>query len=154
MLQRGSVCCLDKLRHNKFWYNLHSRVVGLRRSGGGLWITLRCVALFLFPCIHVHISAFYCCWIEVLQPSSKQLLVHILTPETDNCPSCISRREKMTVENIWWSVSTKECCLTRWRSNQPPSDHQSDVNLTEAIYCIEIGPIIVLMMFVLYRGFG
>ena len=34
--------------------------------------------------------------------SSKQLtsIVHILSPETDNCPSWISGREGMTVENI------------------------------------------------------
>ena len=36
--------------------------------------------------------------------------MHILSPETDNCPSWISRRERMTVENISWSISTKECC--------------------------------------------
>ena len=31
--------------------------------------------------------------------------MHILSPETDNCPSWISRRERMTVENISWSIS-------------------------------------------------
>ena len=34
--------------------------------------------------------------------------MHILSPETDNCPSWISRRERMAVENILWSTSTKE----------------------------------------------
>ena len=29
--------------------------------------------------------------------------MHILSPETDNCPSWISGRERMTVENILWS---------------------------------------------------
>ena len=44
--------------------------------------------------------------------SSKRLtsIVYILSPETDNCPSWISGRERMTVENISWSISTKECC--------------------------------------------
>ena len=37
-------------------------------------------------------------------------IVHILLPETDKCPSWISRRERMTIENILWSISTKECC--------------------------------------------
>ena len=34
--------------------------------------------------------------------SSKRFtsIVHILSPETDNCPSWISRRERMTIENI------------------------------------------------------
>ena len=41
-------------------------------------------------------------------------IVHILSPETDNCPSWISVRERMTVENISWSISTKECCRPRW----------------------------------------
>ena len=39
--------------------------------------------------------------------------MHILSPETDNCPSWISGRERMTVENISWSISTKECCRPR-----------------------------------------
>ena len=37
-------------------------------------------------------------------------IVHILSPETDNCPSWIRGRERMTEENISWSISTKECC--------------------------------------------
>ena len=41
--------------------------------------------------------------------------MHILSPETDNCPSWISGRERMTVENISWSISTKECCRPRVR---------------------------------------
>ena len=49
----------------------------------------------------------------------------ILSPETDNCPSWISRREIMTLENISWSISMKECCWTQWRSNQ------SDAHSTE-----------------------
>ena len=36
--------------------------------------------------------------------------MHILSQETDNCSSWISGRERMTVENISWSISTKECC--------------------------------------------
>ena len=54
--------------------------------------------------------------------SLKQLtsIVHILLPETDNCLSWISGRERMTVENISWS-STKECCrLLRGLSLRPP----------------------------------
>ena len=39
--------------------------------------------------------------------------MHILSPETDNCPSWISGRERMTVWNISWSISTKECCRPR-----------------------------------------
>ena len=74
-------------------------------------------------------------WVEVLQPSQpirvmssqtvnltmhflgrfrplsgKLVYVHSLSPETDNCPSWISRRERMTVENISWSTSMRECC--------------------------------------------
>ena len=39
--------------------------------------------------------------------------MHILSPETDNCLSWVSGRERMTVENISWSISTKECCRPR-----------------------------------------
>ena len=65
--------------------------------------------------------------------SSKRLtsIVHILPPETDNCPSWISGRERMTVENISWSISTKECCRPRRGSNLRPHGLQSDVHPTE-----------------------
>ena len=65
--------------------------------------------------------------------SSKRLtsIVHILSPETDNCPSWISGRERMTVENISWSISTKECCRPRQGSNPRPPGLQSDAYPTE-----------------------
>ena len=60
--------------------------------------------------------------------SSKRLtsIVHSLSPETDNCPSWISGRERMTVENISWSISTKECCRPRRGLNPRPPGLQSD----------------------------
>ena len=55
-------------------------------------------------------------------------IVHILSPQTDNCPSWISRMERMTVENISWSIATKEGCRT-WRGSNPQlPDHQLDVH--------------------------
>ena len=52
--------------------------------------------------------------------------MHILLPETDNCPSWISGRDRMTVQNISWSISTKECCRP-WRGLNPrPPGLQSD----------------------------
>ena len=53
-------------------------------------------------------------------------IVHILSPETDNCPSWISGRERMTVENISWSISTKECCRPRLGLNPRPPGLQLD----------------------------
>ena len=60
--------------------------------------------------------------------SSKRLtsIVHILSPETDNCPSWISGRERMTIENISWSISTKECCRPRQGLNPRPPGLQLD----------------------------
>ena len=52
--------------------------------------------------------------------------MHILSPETDNCPSWISGRERMTVENILWSLSTKDCCRPRRGLNPRPPGLQSD----------------------------
>ena len=52
--------------------------------------------------------------------------MHILSSETDNCPSWISGREKMTVENISWSISTNECCRPRRGLNPRPPGLQSD----------------------------
>ena len=62
------------------------------------------------------------------QASSKYLtsIVHSLPPETDNCPSWISGRERMTVDNISWSISTKECCRPRQGLNPRPPGLQSD----------------------------
>ena len=57
--------------------------------------------------------------------------VHNLLPETDNCLSWISGRERMTVENISWSISMEECCQT-WRGLNPrPPYLQSDAKPTE-----------------------
>ena len=53
-------------------------------------------------------------------------IVHILSPETDNCPSWISKRERMTVENISRSISTKECCQPVQGLNLRPPGVQSD----------------------------
>ena len=52
--------------------------------------------------------------------SSKRLtsIVHILSPATDNCPSWISGRERMTVENISRSISMKGCCWP-WQGLNP-----------------------------------
>ena len=55
--------------------------------------------------------------------SCKPACVLILSPETDNCPSWISGSERMTGENISWSISTKECCQTQRWSNPQPADH-------------------------------
>ena len=57
--------------------------------------------------------------------------MHILSPETDNCPSWISRKERMTVENISWSISMKECCRPRRGSNPRPPGLQLDTHPTE-----------------------
>ena len=59
----------------------------------------------------------YC--IAVFRPSqlngscrarSLTSIVRSLLKDTDNCPSWISGMERMTVENLSWSISTKECC--------------------------------------------
>ena len=52
--------------------------------------------------------------------------MHILSPETDNCPSWIIGRERMIVENISWSISAKECCRPRRGLNPRPPGLQSD----------------------------
>ena len=59
--------------------------------------------------------------------SPQSVLIHILLPEIDHCPSWISRREKMMiVENISWSISTKECCGTWWRWNHDQQTGEND----------------------------
>ena len=57
--------------------------------------------------------------------------MHILSPETDNYPSWINGRERITVENISYSISTKECCRPQRGLNPRPSGLQSDGDPTE-----------------------
>ena len=59
--------------------------------------------------------------------------MHILSQETDNCPSWISGRERMTVDNSSWSNFTKECCPSWQGSNSEPPAHQLDTHLTEPL---------------------
>ena len=69
----------------------------------------------------------HCSWASVL--GSLPVLIHILSPITDNCPSCIGKRERMAVEIISWPISTKEFCRT-WVSNSRPSAYQADAHRT------------------------
>ena len=50
-----------------------------------------------------------------LSPSTS--IVHILLPETDNCPSWISGRERMTTENISWSNLHERMVHSKNKSN-------------------------------------
>ena len=66
------------------------------------------------------------------QPSKRLTsTVHIISPETDNCLSWISGREKMTVENISWSNHREKMLPNRRGSNPQPPDHQTDAHPTE-----------------------
>ena len=55
-------------------------------------------------------------WTCIFEPNP--VFVPSPSSETDNCPSWISRRERMNVENISWSVSMKECCWTHCMRDQ------------------------------------
>ena len=63
--------------------------------------------------------------------SSKRLtsIMHILMPETDNCPSWINGRGRMTIENISWSVSTEECCPGGGRTRDLLITSRMDIQL-------------------------
>ena len=60
------------------------------------------------------------------------VFVHILLPETDNCPSWMSGTERMRKENISWSIYVKEYFwwIQRELNSQPP-DHQLNVHRTK-----------------------
>ena len=72
--------------------------------------------------------------VEVLRPSQPKGVMssavslpnHTFTGQIDNCPSWISGRKRMTVENISWSISMKECCRPRLGLNRRPPGLQSD----------------------------
>ena len=56
--------------------------------------------------------------------------MHILSPETDNCPSLISRRERMNVK-IFHDKSPRKDVADLARSNPQLPDHQLDAHPTE-----------------------
>ena len=66
-------------------------------------------------------------WAGLVLYADNQHLRIFFLPETDNCFSWISRRERMTIENISWSIFTNECCKTR-------SDQTSDLLITSQMH--------------------
>ena len=91
-------------------------------------------------------------WVEVLQPSPpirvmSSRSVYLTTLflgrlqavnqylrtffRQKNCPSWISSKDRMTVENISWSIATKEYRWTRKGLNPRSPGHQSDAHPTE-----------------------
>ena len=58
--------------------------------------------------------------------------MHILSPETDNCPSRISEKERMTTEYFMINL-TERMLPTRQGSNPQPPDHQLDTHQTEPL---------------------
>ena len=62
--------------------------------------------------------------------SSWPVFVHFLSPVTNNCTFLISRKGRMAVETISWSISTK-FMWPCWYLNLQPLDLQSD-SLTTA----------------------
>ena len=75
-------------------------------------------------------------WADLALCKRYPILVHSFASETNSCPSWISGRQRMTVENISWSFSTKERCRTRRGSNPRPPDHQSEADPTPLIDCL------------------
>ena len=63
--------------------------------------------------------------------SGLPVLCKFFLQKTDNCPSWISGRETMTIENISWSNLHEKLLPDPAVSNPQPSFHQSDANLTE-----------------------
>ena len=73
--------------------------------------------------------------------TSKRLtsIVHILSPENDNCSSWHNGMERMTIENISWSISMKECC---W-----PGEGPTPNLLIPSQICIQLWLRIYVVMF-------
>ena len=83
------------------------------------------------------------CWVQSvylatrllgrLSPLSGQpvLCTFFCQKLTTACPSWISGRERKTIKNISWSISTNKCCRPRRGLNPWPPGLQSDGALTE-----------------------
>ena len=64
-------------------------------------------------------------WAGLVLSAVNQYCAHSLA--RNNCPSWFSGRERMIIENISWSISTKECCRPSGNlTNSQPPEHQSD----------------------------
>ena len=62
---------------------------------------------------------------------SSIVLVHILSPEADHCPSWKGGTKRMTVGSISSSITMEECCRNQDGSNLRLPDIQLDMHLTE-----------------------
>ena len=60
-----------------------------------------------------------------------QYLVSILAPVTDNCPSWISRRERMVVEMFSWPNLNERMFCQTWGSNPQLSAYLADMHPIE-----------------------
>ena len=67
--------------------------------------------------------------------NGQPVLCIFFSPETDNCLSWINGRERMIVENISWSIATKECCRHR-RGTQAASEKKTFKNRMAAVVAI------------------
>ena len=127
----------DKLLQTPVWYKWSSHVLPVAPffEMHSLWSEFVCLFVLRF---YGPVNPMGSCRARSVYLTTRLLgrlkrltsIVHILSPETDNCPSWISRREKMTVENISWSISTKECCRPRRGLNpRPPGIKEVGVGL-------------------------
>ena len=81
---------------------------------------------FLYVCVvHIILNKL------LFKPTS---IVHILSPETYDCPSWISGRERMSVEKYFMINIHERMSPTRRESNLQTPDHQSD-SLLCTLHC-------------------
>ena len=68
--------------------------------------------------------------------------MHVLSPESDSCPSWISGRERMADRKRYFSINFNErMCRTQWVSNQPSRKHAYIVltPLKPHFYIVKLG---------------
>ena len=66
------------------------------------------------PALSVYLTTHF---LDELSPLSLTSTCAHSFARTDNCPSWISWRKRMTIQYISWSISKKACCRTQKRSN-------------------------------------
>ena len=72
-----------------------------------------------------------CRWKGTLRKKKRNCPLRCSLSASPHCPSWISSRERMTIENISWSISTKECCLLWRRLNRRPPVSSRTVHPTD-----------------------
>ena len=123
LMSTHNICFCREIRKLFTWYPLLSRpmdTLSAYHICPKIWNSL---FYFILMCLN-------CCCMYGKQ--CRPCIVHILSPETDNCSSWISRMERNDHRKYFMIKSPRKNIANQWGFNPQFSDHQSDAHPTES----------------------